>query len=491
MPTASPPDAHLCLVHPLGDRAALGLLDTALALRDDLQALGVNVTLARQRLRPGAVNIVIGVEHGFDADAALGHCCLLLNTRPVRESGHRLPAAALRQLQRFALVDVDPASLRQLRQGDPATQAPAALWLPGPAAPGHAAPLPLSERPIGLLMAGVPNARQAALLGGMAQAGMAVARLDQPLAGPELAAMRSQARAVLCLLTEDDAAPDLLTMALALRQGTPVLAERPGNGHLPDAPPASAVMWFEPTGDGLAAALQGGVHGAAFAAAGQACLQAFAGSQAPAAAAQPLWSLAQACWARHLASPAAAAWQRPDRLCVQRPGQPRRPGWWHVAEQAGSAVDAVLDLRQPLAAAAVAELGACRLLDAGRWAPDQAGVPVAALQLLANGGRLVLQCAWPDLGLRPGADDAAARQAVQDALAPWSQRFWQAGLFQRRLQLDHIGWLDAQGWPVPAEQASSARIVLLAQDTSYLERSQARAMDADFGLATALQAQAA
>lgn len=491
MPTATPPDAHLCLLHPLGDRAALGLLDTALALRDDLQALGLRVTLARQRLRQDAVNIVIGVEHGFDADAARGHCCLLLNTRPVRDTGQRLPAAALRQLQRFALVDVDPASLRQLRRGEAAQQPPAALWLPGPTPPAGPALLPLAERPIGLLMAGVPNARQAALLAGMAQAGIAVARLEQPLAGPELAAMRGQARAVLCLLAEDDAPPDLLTMALALRQGTPVLAERPGNGSLPDAPPASAVMWFEPTGEGLAAALQGGVQGAAFAATGQACLQAFADSQPPAAAAQALWALASDCWARHLASPAATAGARPDRLCVMHPGQARRPGWWHVAAQPGSAVDAVLDLAQPLAAAQAAERGRYHLVDAGAWSPTQAGVPTAALQLLANGGRLVLRCAWPDLGLRPGADAATATEAVHAALAPWTRRFWQAGLFQRRLQLDHVGWLDAQGAPAPPEQATTARLVLLAQDTSYLERSLARAMDADFGLGQAPQAQAA
>lgn len=487
--------AHLCLVHPLGDRSALGLLDVALALKAELEDLGVTVSLARQRLRADAVNLVLGAEHGFDADAARGHCCVLVNTVPLRDGGGRLPAAALRQLKRFPVVDVDPASLSVLRPEGLAHAPPVATWLPGPAR--HAAPgLALQERPIALLLASPPSARQAALLAGMAQAGIGVARLDQTLAGPELAAMLGQARAVLCLLPEDDAPPDLLAISLALRAGTPVLAERPGDGRLPDAPPAAAVMWFEPSAQGLMQVLRGGADSPAFIAAGQACLDQFR-AQAPAEPARALWTLAQAQWALHQA--AGHAPQRPDRLCLLAAGQPRRPGWWHVADQPSAAIDQVLDLNQPLSAEALAATGPGRwqLVDAGSWHPKHTALPAQALRLLAPGGRLVLKCALQDL---PGLSEAvrahggaanaasaasAAEAAVAQALAPWTSRFWLAGLLNQRLALDHLGWLDATGLPVAPAEAATVRVVLLARDTSYQERSQARAMSPDFGLSLA------
>lgn len=473
------PPIHLCLIHPLGDRAALSVLDTALALRDDLQALDVSVTLARQRLRADAVNIVIGIEHGFDADAARGHCCLLLNRAPLRDGGGRLPAAALRQLQRFPVVDVDPLSLAVLRAGTPSHAPATATWLPGPQRPPAPPGLPLAERPIPLLMSGAPTARQAALLAGMAQAGIAVARLDQALAGPELAAMQAQARAVLCLLPDDDAPPDLLAMALALRQGTPVLAERPGNGQLPDAPPASAVMWFEPTGDGLAAALKGGAEGAAFAAAGAACLEAFAHT-APTEPARAVWTLAQALWAEHTA--AGLTPPLPDRLCVLSPGQSRRPGWWHVAARPSGAIDEVLDLRQPLTPEGVAYSGHWAVVDAGAWSPDDQMLPVNLLSLLAEGGRAILRCPVSALaGSAAGGDARAA--AVSTALAPWTRQFWRSGLFSHRFHLEHLGPLDEAGAPVALRDAHQLRLVLVRRETSYQERSQARAMRDDFGLA--------
>lgn len=290
--------------------------------------------------------------------------------------------------------------------------------------------------------------------------------------------MQAQARAVLCLLPEDDAPPDLLAMALALRRGTPVLAERPGDGQLPDAPPASAVMWFEPTGDGLAAALKGSAEGAAFAAAGDACLAAFAHT-APAEPARAVWTLAQSLWAVHTASGLTPP--LPDRLCVLSPGQPRRPGWWHVAAEPSVAVDEVMDLHRLAAPAGSATPGRWAVVDAGVWRPADARLPVNALALLADGGRLVLRCPVSALPGDP-ATEAALAAAVADALAPWTTAFWRSGLFSHRLHLDHLGALDEAGGPVALREARQLRLVLERRETSYQERSQARAMSDDFGL---------
>ena len=70
----------------------------ALALKQDLQAAGLPVSLARQQLRPDAVNFVFGVQYGFDAAAAAGHACVLVNTVPLKPGGLEMPPAALRLL---------------------------------------------------------------------------------------------------------------------------------------------------------------------------------------------------------------------------------------------------------------------------------------------------------------------------------------------------------------------------------------------------------
>jgi hypothetical protein len=475
-----PLQAHICVVHPWGDTQALETLDAALALKQDLQAAGLPVSLARQQLRPDAVNFVFGVQYGFDAAAAAGHACVLVNTVPLKTGSIEMPPAALRLLKRWPVLETQPGAEASYRSGQPG-EPPLAHWLPGPLQ-GAAPTTPLAQRPLGLLMPGEATARQGALLAGMAQMGIGVERWGHSLAGPERQALCGQARAMLMLLREDDAPVDALGMALALRHGTPVLAERASVP--PSLPPAlmAGVQWFEPTPQSLTQALAGGALSDGFVAqAEQALAQWQAGPHGGVAAAL---ALAQATWAA--SSTARQAAPLLDRLRLLGANEARWPGWWHVRAPQGLQApdcDEVLDLGAALPTTWEARLGSLAVVDLGLWRPgrpDHAAALGAAVRLLAEEGLVVLR--WQP----PQASSRTPEEALHEALAPWTDSFWGSGSFEHRLQLRHVGWQNAEGFPQDGPQgAASARVVLVKQPTSLAERQKARAVRADFGLSQA------
>ena len=478
-PASTHVQAHICVVHPWGDTQALETLDAALALRQDLQAAGLSVSLARQQWRPDAVNFVFGVQYGFDAAAAAGQACVLVNTVPLKPGSVEMPPAALRLLKRWPVLETQPGSEACYRSGQPGEPA-VAHWLPGPLQAAANTTTPLAQRPLCLLMPGEATARQGALLAGMAQMGIGVERWSHSLAGPERQALCGQARAMLMLLREDDAPVDALGMALALRHGTPVLAERPSNAPV-SLPPAllAAVQWFEPTPQSLTQALAGGALSEGFVAqAEQALAQWQAGPHAGVAAAL---ALAEATWAA--SSIAREAAPVLDRLRLLRANEARWPGWWHVRAPQGLQApdcDEVLDLGAALPTTWEARLGSLNVVDLGHWRPgrpDHAAALGAAARLLAEDGLAVLR--WQP----PQASSRTPEEALHEALAPWTDSFWGSGSFEHRLQLRHVGWQDAAGFPLASAQgATSARVVLAKQPTSLAERQKARAVRADFGL---------
>jgi len=469
-----PPSAHLCVQQPAGDQSALAALDVALALRDDLRALGVPVTLAKNRLRAEAVNYVLGVEQGFDTEAARGLACVLVNTQ---RGDAPLPPQALRLLRRHAVVEVDAARIANYREGTGA-DLPVALWRPGMTE--AASWPPLSQRPIELLVAEPPNPRQVAVLAGMAASGLRIARVDGTLWGPEREAMLRQARALLLLLPYDDARPDAMTLALALRSGTPVLAERPGHGRVPAWPTAPALLWFDAQPASWAEVLRGGVQGQAFNAAAEASLRA-AQAQDRRADVATLWAVGLSEMARCTAAGPGLRWP-PTRLNADMAAAGHLAGWCNVDSDPARAADERWHLGGDLPATWQGHMAAIDTLRAGLIDPTEAAGARAldqALALLATDGRLVLRCA-----VGPGPSTLPASLAgVQRALAPWTDDFWQRGGLNHRLVLAHLGWLGAEGLPCQASDARQARVVLVKTETSYRERTRARAAREDFALA--------
>lgn len=445
------PAVHLCVTAPAGAWAGLHDLELALALRDDLRALGLAPTLARRRLQPGAINYVIGVEHGFDAAAAQGHACVL-----VRGTGEAsaLSTQARRLLKRWPVLDADPAAVAAYRADAPEAP-PYALWQP---APDPATPWqPTRQRPLGLVVEGPLNDRQHAVLAGLQRLGLPVHRIDVPLAGPERRALLSQAQAWLALLQRDDAAPDLMALRLAQRHGVPVLAEVGNRTALPSDAEHAHIRWFEARADDLLRALADGLGGPEFAGIAERDWRSRL-SDDRLDGARAAYQLGQQVWAA--SQQPGSALPVPDRLHLDDGRSGYRPGWFNVGE-GGDAVG-------PLDAAALPRgEGQWTLIDVGeRRLDDPATAPLldTALRLLAPEGRLVLQL---------GAGDA---HDWSERLAPWLDRFWERGVLQQRLSLAHAAVLGDGGMPVAAAGSSCVRLVLARADTSLAERSRARVM---------------
>ena len=120
------PEIHLCIVQPAGYVHSLGLVDQARYFRWQFRRLGANVSLAKNRLRHDAVNLVFGAHLGFDATQCRRHACVFVNLEQLGDGGahrlRRLPAAAapvgggrLRRRQRGRLRDQDPTTCRWCR----------------------------------------------------------------------------------------------------------------------------------------------------------------------------------------------------------------------------------------------------------------------------------------------------------------------------------------------------------------------------------------
>lgn len=454
----APQRLHLALMQPPGRIEALGALDAAGRLQRQFEAIGVPVTLARQQLRADAVNLIIGAGWGFDADAALGHVCALVETDP-RGAAAPLSAPHRRLQQRLAV----------LRPAGVPGAAPAAL--PGlawpvigglPAAhesPGPAQDAALAARPIPLLMVQPLTARRARWVARIEAAGCRVARLDPGLVADERAALVRQARAVLLLRDGDDGCHDSLAAALALEAGTPVIADG-SPAAWPEADSAGCVSWVdEPMLDEFF-----GVHWAhgAWLAQAQAALDATQRLDRTAAL-QGAWLALQ-----QLAPLGGAAPTRVRR--VQEGDAARRAaGWDDAAIVAGTAPQAEVTLWRVAEVQDVAS-------------PQALALCQRAFAHLAPGGTLVMTTTLPGPGI-PEGRDASARARW---LARQVQRLSWPGCgglpFEHRLALTHCGWLDDENRPTAPAQARRARMVLTKVDTSYAERTLARSVHPGFGL---------
>lgn len=80
---------HLCIIQPLGYVHSLGFLDQARYLRYQFRRFGVDVTIAKNRLKHGAVNVVLGAHLGFDPELRKRYACIFFNLEQMGEGARR------------------------------------------------------------------------------------------------------------------------------------------------------------------------------------------------------------------------------------------------------------------------------------------------------------------------------------------------------------------------------------------------------------------
>lgn len=470
-----PPPVHLSIVQPAGYVHSLGLVDQARYLRWQLRRCGAEVTIAKNRLREDAVNIVLGAHLGFDRALRRRHACLFLNLEQLGEGGARVSADYLRLLRTSAVVDYDAANLAAYAQD--AADVPLISF-------GHAPylaaadTLPLEQRPIPLLFFGSMNERRRRFIAQVESCGVEVALFDGPIYGPERDAYIRQAQAVLNCSFYATSRFEQARVSHCLSLGTPVISERNTT-----APPAwqDKLSWLDD--DGVADFFAGQFGTPAWRAEALSQVERFR-------AVDPLDDYAEllafaAGFAQGFETMRPREPWRPERIHVG-PGTGYRPGWLNVDRRADREPDLVGDLGAeitlPLAlrtmqgADLLLEPGGAKLLDVGDE-PARSADPETflanALALLAEGGELQAEVpvrAGPGLHVL----DEAAWRSLTDG-------FWCMGLVEHRFELAETGWCDAQGRPCAADGAATLRVRLVKRPTTPRERMRARTHHVAFG----------
>lgn len=483
------PAVHLCIVQPAGQVHALGFLDPARYSRYQLRRMGAEVTLAKNRLRHDAVNLVFGAHQGFDRQAAARHTCLFVNLEQLGPQGAPVPADYLELLRHHAAVDYHPANLAAY--GGVADEVPLVTF-------GHApylsrcAPLPWEERSIDLLFFGSLNPRRRELIARIEAAGRRVALLDTPLYGPERDDLLRNAKVVLNLhyyapTAAHAARFEQVRAFQCLSLGTPVIAERAAHTEVPPQF-EDCVHWVAP--DELPGWIARHLDRPEFRTRSEQQLAAFARHDVIDGYAD-LLAFAAGYRQVHGARLDPRPWQ-PTRIHIGS-GKDYKPGWLNLDISASAQPDLLLDLSQPIDWPVQAESptqgpvrlesGQAQLIYANNVLEHVGDLPQLmrnSLDLLAVGGEMLIEVPY-ERAPTAWQDPTHVRALNENSWLYYTDWFWYLGWFEHRFQATETHYLDAQLQPCAQAGAHFMRVRLRKIETSFAERTRARTLRADFG----------
>jgi hypothetical protein len=468
--------AHVCLMQQPGNVFSLGLLDPAQYLAAQLERLEVPTTLARNRLRHDALNVIVGGHLGFDPAWAREFHCVFCNLEQLGQGGYPVSRQYLELLRDNPVIDYSPANVLSYRDrpedGILIGFGNAPYLHPGPEL------IPLRDRPIDLLFLGSLNPRRRQLIAQIEEAGVQVALPDTLLYGPERDGIIRQAKFVLNIAFYETARFEQVRAFLVLSQGTGLISDKRALDGEHENAYQDFVHWFDPRR--IREFINDQVTAPDFPERTEEKLRAFADYD-------PLEPIRQA-WERFsptVGEPRRHGGPGPDtplRINAAMSTHGYRPGWLNVSPRARLLPDWQIDLEHPLDLPVTVdttrwgrwtlERNSARLVDLGTVDPSRADLPAllsVSMDLLAEDGVVVFT--WP------------AGSPVD--LDPFTRRFWENGWLRHRFDLRHRGPLDARGNPCRAQDAQRWRIVLRKHACSLWETTVARAAREDLGLVDA------
>lgn len=480
----SAPDIHLCIVQPLGYVHALGFLDQARYYRYQLRRLGVNVSLAKNRLRHDAVNLIFGAHLGFDAELRRRYACVFVNLEQLGEGGARVHPTYLALLRQSAVVDYDADNLAAYAAD--AADVPLLPLLHAPYLANPAAPA-LEERPIDLLFFGSVNERRRELLARIEAQGVVVSQFDGPLYGPDRDAFICQAKAVYNAHFYASNRFEQARVSHCLSLGTPVVAER-GPATQPHPAFEDAVHWVQDQQLEDFFAQRFGTP--EFFAESRAQLQRFSRTD-PLEQYKELLAFAAGFGHAHAERRPQEVW-RPQRLNLGS-GKDYKPGWLNldVVEHTqpdllldlGRSIELPLHLSSPLAGEVWLEEGQCERIYANNVLEHVPNLPCLMgnlLRLLQDGGTLEIEVPY-ERALTAWQDPTHVRAMNENSWRYYTDWFWYLGWFDHRFEVGEFKWLDDKLQHCDKPQAAFMRVHLRKVCTSPHERTVARTMRADFG----------
>ncbi|WP_418319366.1 hypothetical protein [Piscinibacter sakaiensis] len=471
-------------MQPSGDPSPLGFLDQARFFRWQFRRLGAEVTLAKNRLRHDAVNVVFGAHLGFDPALRERNSCVFVNLEQLGAGGKPVDEAYLRLLSTSAVIDYDVANCTTY------TATPAAVPVIGF---GHAPYLrqavevPIERRPIDILFFGAVNERRSRLIAQIEGAGRIVAAPPSLLFSAERDAYIAQSKVVFNCHYYDTARFEQARVFHCLSLGTPVVSERAAS----TAPPAQfedSVFWVAT--DGIAEFFAHRFGAPGFADEARDRLAAFPRHDVLEPFAHAL-ALGAGHHTRRTAVAAAAPW-RPTRLHIGS-GKDYKPGWFNVDILSSAQPDAVIDLAQaqrwPLRVDS--ELaGPVELLAGGldvvyannvlEHVGDLPQLMTNCLALLREGGEMQIEVPF-ERAPTAWQDPTHVRALNEHSWIYYCEWFWYLGWFEHRFRMAQLTYLDGRLAECGIDAAHYMRVKLVKVPTTMAERTQARTMRADFG----------
>jgi hypothetical protein len=480
----TPPRIHLVVIQPAGYVHALGFIDQARYLRFELRRLGAEVSLAKNRLRQDAVNIVFGAHLGFEAELSQRHSCIFFNLEQLGAGGAQVSPAYLKLLRQSAVVDYNAENLPAYCE--PGQEMPVVPFLFAPYLRPEQSP-PLEERPIDLLFFGSMNPRRRAFLDRIEATGREVASFDRPLYGPERDAFIRQAKAVVNCHFYESSRFEQVRASHCLSLGTPFISER-GPQTRPTAAFDEAVFWLDER-NFERFFTEEFAQPAFF----EAAYEKLIGFQRhdPIADYAELLAFAQGFQRGDAARLAPRPW-RPTRINLGS-GKDYKPGWLNIDVLDRAEPDLVLDLGQavrlPIAAAGL--LGGQIELAAGsveriyannvlEHVPDLPMLMGNALALLKDNGVFEIEVPY-EKATTAWQDPTHLRALNENSWVYYTDWFWYLGWFEHRFSMLESSWLDVSLKPCTKDSAAFMRVKLKKQPTTAAERMTARVMRADFG----------
>ncbi len=474
-PAGTLPPVHISIVAPPGYVHWMALLDPARYFRWQLRRLGAEVTMAKNRLRHDALNLVFGAHLGFDPALRQRHTCLFVNLEQLGRDGAAVPAAYLKLLASSGVVDYDPANVGHYARDPQDVPVVPMLYAPYLAAAG---PLPLAERPIDLLFIGSMNERRAQWLQRIESTGRQVTMFDAPLYGEDRDHFIRQAKAVLNVHFYDSCRFEQARAAHCLSLGTPVISERT-EASGPHPAFEDSVLWLQ--GGELEQFFEHDFDTPEWHALSATALQRFTAHD-PVAAYAELAAFAAGYAQAHRSFVAAGPW-RPTRLNLGS-GRDYRSGWLNVDIDPAAEPDLLLDLSHPLALPAQlsSHTAGPVMLDEGQFeridashvlqcVADLAPLLDSLLRLLQEGGELHVEV--PLDGAPTAWQDPRHLRAINEQTWRYvSEWFWSQGWLDHRFEVLGCTALDAQQRPCArdAGTATLLHVLLRKVATSPQER---------------------
>jgi SAM-dependent methyltransferase len=475
---------HLCIMQPAGTIHALGFLDQARFFRYQFRRLGANVSIAKNRLRHDAINVIFGAHTGFERELTQRLRCVFVNLEQLGSSGARVSPDYLRLLSECQVIDYDEGNIRAYRSDGRQSNVPIISFAYAPyLALGQ--DLPLETRPIDLLFFGSINERRHHLLREVQAAGCNVSVLPFGVFGPERDQEIRKAKAVFNCHYYDSARFEQARVFQCLSLGTPVISERTATtSSLPQF--ENAVFWVAT--NGIRAFFENDYRAPAFADTARNRLLDFAAHDVLDQYAATLAHVEQAFAPQSVSR---APW-RPERLHIGS-GKDYMPGWFNVDILARAEPDALLDLSAPqelpvrLDSPTVGPVellpDSVQLIYANNVLEHVGDLPqlmTNCLRLLKTGGQMLIEVPYEKA---PSAwqDPTHVRAFNENAWIYYAEWFWYLGWFESRFTVLALDYLDAKLTPSTREDAWFMRVRLEKVQTTAAERTTARAMRPDFG----------